>query len=313
MTRIEGAAEYQKTSWRRQDATIAMFDSPLLIQGGTASGWGFTASLPLNKGYLTVLSYTKKELSNDMLQFIISVLDSVMIDEGSYREPGIITSTFYPRENKKQISLKIGKKTIKTEVDDIDAEANQFVIDREFSIFKIYAENNLPEVFDAWIRFYRLVGRDATLRLKKVSFDINSALAGEARKKDSENPDAGMAQLLLNWVQDFEYERIAEHDPNKADMASIPAAIQGAGSDCDARSLLLAVIFKNMGIESCFFVSAEYSHAMVGVHLEGKQGQTMAVDGKEFLFGETTAKGLTFGLLDAQMQDRKKWIPVEIY
>ena len=52
---------------------------------------------------------------------------------------------------------------------------------------------------------------------------------------------------------------------------------------------------------------------MVGINLPGKQGQTYSLEGKEYLFGETTAKNLTFGMIAKDMQDRKNWIPVELY
>ena len=37
------------------------------------------------------------------------------------------------------------------------------------------------------------------------------------------------------------------------------------------------------------------------------------LDEKEYLFGETTAKNVTLGMIAADMQDRTKWIPVELY
>lgn len=312
MTKLEAGADFQETTWRRQNGTIAQFKSPLLIPGEMATGWGFTISLPAEKGFLTVLTYTKQKHGDDLMQVMVSILDSVMIDPESFCEPGIMTTTFFPREKPKSLTLKIGKKSIRTQIDEIDSEANQFVIDREFNVFKFYAENNLPEVFDAWTRFYRIIGKDAMLRVKRASFDIYAALKHEASKKDKENPEAAIAQMLLNWTQDFDYSRKST-DFSKADITNIPDVMKGEGSDCDGRSLLLVTLFKNMGIESCLFVSAEYSHAMVGAYLEGKQGQTITVDGKEFIVGETTAKNLTFGLMDANMQDRKKWITVEIY
>ena len=312
MTRLEADAAYQGTVWRRQEATLASFSSPLLIPGEMAAGWGLTVPLPLRRGYLTVLSYAKQEFADDLMQVIVSVLDSVMIDDGSFTEPGIITATYFPREKEKAVSLKIGGKTVRTKMDEADAEANQFVIDREFSVFKFYADNGLPEVQDAWVRFYRIIGKDAALRLKKPSFDIYAALKGDSGKKDPENPNAALAQTLLSWTQTFGYER-ASATPDKADVTDIPSTLLGKGSDCDARSLLLTVLYRNLGIESCLFVSSEYGHAMVGALLEGKLGQTITVDGKEFLVGETTAEGLTFGMMDAAMQDRTKWIPVEMY
>ena len=64
------------------------------------------------------------------------------------------------------------------------------------------------------------------------------------------------------------------------------------------------------------FISAQYSHALLGVYFPDKQGQTIKVDdglaGKEYLVGETTAKGLTLGLMPASMADRKHWMAVEL-
>ena len=72
-------------------------------------------------------------------------------------------------------------------------------------------------------------------------------------------------------------------------------------------------MFTSMGLDSIMLVSVDYSHAMVGLHQEGKLGQSYTLDGKEYLFGETTAKKMTFGKIDSKMQDRSKWIPVELY
>ena len=66
-------------------------------------------------------------------------------------------------------------------------------------------------------------------------------------------------------------------------------------------------------MDSVMYISVEYSHAMAGVYLEGKQGQYFELDGKKYLTGETTAKDLTWGMISANMQDRSKWIPVELY
>ncbi|MDY6398170.1 MAG: hypothetical protein SPL22_10620 [Treponema sp.] len=313
--RIKAGADYSDAIWRRQKCSIASFESPLLLPEGTAKGWGACIPLPQKKGYLSLLSYSPAEHYDDLAQVLISVVDSVLIDAGSFREPGLITGAFYPRKSPKAINLTIGGKTIPTQVDSIDKEASQFVIDREFSVFSFYAANNLPEMYDAWVRFYRLLARDSMERVKKVSFDIYSALREDCEKKDSENPDAALAQTLLYWSQDFHYERKSS-SYDKADIESIPAILEGGSSDCDGRSLLLMCILKNCSIESCMFVSSQYSHALLGVWLAGKQGQTIKVDdnegGKDYIVGETTAKNLTLGMMPADMTDRKNWMSVEL-
>ena len=52
---------------------------------------------------------------------------------------------------------------------------------------------------------------------------------------------------------------------------------------------------------------------MLGVAFPDKKGQTIHVDGADYLVGETTAKNLTLGMMDASMQDRDKWYPVMFY
>ena len=315
LARIKATADYSDAIWRRQKCSIASFESPLLLPDGAAKGWGACIPLPQKKGYLSLLSYSPAEHYDDLAQVLISVVDSVLIDAGSFREPGLITGAFYPRKSPKSINLTISGKTIPTQVDSIDKEASQFVIDREFSVFSFYAANNLPEMYDAWVRFYRLLARDSMERVKKVSFDIYSALREDCEKKDSENPDAALAQTLLYWSQDFHYERKSS-SYDKADIESIPAILEGGSSDCDGRSLLLMCILKNCSLDSCMFISAQYSHALLGVYLPGKQGQTIKVDdnegGKDYIVGETTAKNLTLGMMPADMTDRKNWMSVEL-
>ena len=315
LSRIKATADYSEAIWRRQKCSIASFESTLLLPDEAAQGWGACIPLPQKKGYLSILSYSPKKVFEDLGQVLVSVLDSVLIDAGSFREPGLITSAFYPRKAPKAINLTISGKSIPTQIDSIDAEASQFVIDREFSVFSFYAANNLPEMYDAWVRFYRLLARDSMERVKKVSFDIYTALREDCEKKDSANPDAALAQALLYWSQDFHYERKSS-TYDKADIESIPAILEGGSSDCDGRSLLLMCILKNCSLESCMFISSQYSHALLGVYLPGKQGQTIKVDdgegGKDYIVGETTAKNLTLGMMPANMTDRKNWMSVEL-
>lgn len=313
--RLKAKADYSGAVWRRQKCSIASFESPLFFPDGPAKGWGACIPLPKKKGYLSLLSYAPAKNYDALAQVLISVVDSVLIDSGSFKEPGLITGAFYPRNSPKTINLSIGGKSIKTQIDAVDKEANQFMIDREFAVFSFYASNNLPEMYDAWVRFYRLLAKDSMERVKKASFDIYSALREECEKKDSSSPEAALAQTLLYWAQDFHYERKAS-SADKADIESIPAILEGGSSDCDGRSLLLMCILKNCSVDSCMFISAQYSHALLGVYLPGKQGQTIRVDdgkdGKEYLVGETTAKDLTLGMMPASMADRKNWLSVEL-
>lgn len=306
--KLSASGETASVQWRNQDCVIGQFSMQNAAVKTKQAGWACAIPLPMKKGILTLLSYADEAKAYDADQFMLSVLDSIMIDRGSFHESGIVTQFAYPKKGTEKVTLKIAGKTIATTLDKDDVEASQFVIDREFQVFKLFVNTKLWK--EAWQRFYRQIARDSMGRLKKCAFDIHNALESEAAKKDSENPEAAMAQMLLNWVQYFEYDRTAQSSPDKADIASLPAVLKGKGNDCDARSLLVAVLLKHMGINSCIFISNTYGHAMTGAVLEGKLGQTITADGKEYLVGETTAKDLTFGKMDASMADKSKWISV---
>ena len=315
LNRLQASSDFSQSIWRRQKCCLATFSSSALLPDSLARGWAAAIPLPQNKGILTILSYSPENVYEDLNQLLVSLIDSILIDAGSYREAGLITGTFYPRNKVKNITLNINGKEIQSQISENDAEASQFVIDREFAVFSFYALNNLPEMYDAWIRFYRLLARDSMERVKKVSFDIYAALRSDCEEKDPENPDAALAQSLLYWAQDFNYERKSS-SAKKADIESIPAILEGGSSDCDGRSLLLMCILKNCSIDSCMFISSQYSHAILGVNLPGKMGFSIKVNnGQEdidYLTGETTAKGLTLGKISADMADPKKWLSVEL-
>ena len=312
LSRLKAKADYSQSEWRHQSCTIATFESPLILPDRPAKGWACCIPLQQKKSYLTLLSYSPASAYEDLAQVLISPIDSVLIDKGSYREPGLITSTFYARKNPKKISLEIAGKKIQTQIDSVDKEANQAIIDREFSIFSFYALNNCPEMYDAWLRFYRLIARDTMERVKTVSFDIYTSLKDLCETKDKDNPDAALAQELLFWSQGLRYERKST-GYEKADIESLPGILEGANSDCDGRSLLLMCLLKNCSIESCMFVSAQFGHALLGVYLPDKQGQSLPVEeGKNYIVGETTAKGLTLGIMPADMTDRNGWLCVEL-
>lgn len=304
LKKLSASGEVSEVRWRTRDCSLSKISVPQNVLGQEMQGWAVCIPLPSETDYLCVISYCPKDKFYDLEQFLLSILDSIMIDRASRREAGIITTFAFPKTSPVDITLNIAGQKINTQIDKDDSQANQFVVDREFAVFKIFASTNLWK--EAWQRFYRLIAKDAMGRVKKPAFDISAALF------NSEADELTVAQALLTWTQGFGYER-ASATPDKADFTNIPAVLAGSGSDCDSRSMLLMTLFKNMNIDSVMYISVEYSHAMAGVYLEGKQGQYFELDGKKYLTGETTARDLTWGMISANMQDRSKWIPVELY
>ncbi len=311
MKKVSAKGQITQLKWRNQNCALSQIQIGQEVLGTPLSGWAVCIPLPSGTDYFTMLCYAPSDKAYDVDQFMLSTLDSIMIDRGSFREPGIITSFAFPKKGQLPLNLEIAGTQISTFLDKDDMEANQFVVDREFEVFKLYINEQCWK--EAWQRIYRMIAKDGMGRVKKPAFDISAALYEKCRTLDPENPDAAMAQTLLTWAQNFKYERKSA-SADKADFTNIPATItQSSGSDCDSRSMLLMILLKNMNIDSCMFISVDYSHAMLGVYLEGKQGQIYTLDQKDYLFGETTAKDITLGKISAKMQDRSKWIPVELY
>ncbi|MCK9170073.1 MAG: hypothetical protein M0P01_06620 [Treponema sp.] len=292
--------------WRNTDCALGTFS--MTLGQKEYAGWAEAVTLPEKQTQIVLLCYADTKIKKDCEQFIMSVLNSLTIDRGSIFEPGIIASYAFPPTEKQNVTLTINGHDIQTQLDKDDIAAAEFVVNCEYAVLTLYADNAKWQ--QAWQRYYRLIFRDSCGRLKKASFDISNALSSDAKKLNPENPDEGMAQLLLTWTQGFTYER----EKDNADFTPLPAVLTGKGSDCDSRSLLACVLLENMGTKTALFISREYSHAVFGADvasLSAAENARMTAGDTDFLLGETTAH-VNMGLIARDMQDTGKWIPVEL-
>ncbi len=270
-------------------------------------GWAISAPVNIEGYYLTLLCYAP-DSQKGCEQFIISTINSLCINPEYLNTPGIVTSYAFPSEGKKALSLKIGNRNIETFIDKSDEEAAKFIIDLEYSVLKLYANHKLWK--EAWQRYYRIIYRDNCGRLQQAASDIYNSLYPEFKRTSPQDADIKYAQALLSWVQNFTYERANSKD--ESDFSSLPAAISGKGSDCDSRSMLVSVLLNYTGIDTAILISREYAHAVVVTDIPAP-GQTYTMEnGREYLFGETTAK-VTWGMIAQEHADQKKWIPVSFY
>ena len=297
---LYGTAETAAFEWRNRDAAIAQI-SLAFDQYSVNLGWAAAAELAKGKGYVAIIGfYPENEPDASLCEsLIISSIDSLATDYGSSFEAGPFTTFAFPSEGEKNISLEIAGRKINTVIDQSDEDANQYVIDREYAILVLENKYGLGQ--EACRRFYKTVYRDAYKRLRRCAFDIQNELTfgGNAIKDRRE-----LAETLLKWTQGFEYKR----DLEGSDVTSLPGALVGKGCDCDSRSLLLAVLFRQMNYRSAFFVSSEYSHAVAGAELEGN-GAKMMIDGTAYMVGETTAP-VQFGQIAKDMSEAEKWMGI---
>ncbi len=287
--------------WSEKECSVSTFSMNLDKE---YAGWALSAPVKISGFYLILFCYAPTD-KKGYEQFIISTINSLCIDEQYLNTPGIITSYAFPKEGSKNLLLTIDGKQIQTSLDKSDIEAAKFVIDLEYSVLCLYANHKLWK--EAWQRYYRMIYKDNAGRMQTVSADIYNALYSELKLKYHEDADIKYAQKLLSWVQTFSYERAKSK--NESDFTSIPASISGSGSDCDSRSMLISILLNYAGLNSAILISKEYSHAVVVTDIPAP-GQTYTMpDGREYLFGETTAK-VTWGMIAQEHADRSKWIPV---
>lgn len=268
---LSAKSESEEFEWRNQDSAIASFSANINRQA--VSGYGLAVSIPDGKGIIVLLTWGLKNQIEYCNSYMMSLLDALIIDQGSLYEAGPITSYLYPRSTRKiDVTLSIDGKKIKTNLRENDQEAAQYLIEREYEVLKIYA--NAPSWQEALQRYYRMIFRDSYNRLWQAGFDIFNELYPDC------NDDTDLAQKLLNWTQTFTYER----EKTESDFASLPSILLNGGSDCDSRSMLLCVLLTQMNQDTIMLVSPKFSHAMAAITSD-HPGHSFTFDKKKLSYG----------------------------
>ena len=308
--------DISQVEWRQSDCSLASYRmNPYGNQ--EYGGWGVAVELPEQKGWFTMLSYapTSDGRGNNpahlLEQLVISVIDSLSIDRGSQFGVGPVTTYAFPSIESQPVELEIAGRKIVTEVGTADQEIQQFITEREFVIMTLYAQTDL--LIPAWQRYYRMVYRSAYQQLRRPAFDIYASIYDLESVTSSDNPRLALAQRVIDWVQTFPYERKFNletpyaHDSN--DLSAPTAVLKGeVGSDCDSRSILLAILLHHMNYQTVMFLSPAYQHAMLGVEVEAT-GAKMKVGDRTYMVGETTDQ-VAIGQVAASMSVEANWLPV---
>jgi len=276
--------------WRLRSAAIGK------IETGDYAGWSVALELANKKGWIVMACFAPEARATELEALIISTLDGVFTDDGSYFECGPMTAFAWPKTKTIAAKFVNGTTSVSVPMDSSDAEANQSVVDREYRLLTSYLNTDL--VIPAWQRYYRMIYRDAWARIEKPSFLAQNTFPSEA---------GALTSGILSWTQSFEYER----DPNGSDFLNIPDAFTTRKGDCDSRALLMVIMLNQMGVDAVLLVSPEYSHAVAAVDCPG-DGARFPVGDKKYLICDTTAK-VAKGLIAQDMADQSKWFAVSFY
>ncbi|MGL4982070.1 MAG: hypothetical protein ACRC4W_04365 [Treponemataceae bacterium] len=295
--KLEPKGEAISFQWENRDTTLLNFTFDLA--GEELYSWATISSLPEKNAFLCIHSYTSLANVNPLKEsLLLSIIDSLALEKNDWFAPGPITTFSYPEEKRiKNHIINFDNTDLEISLEDNTIEANQYVIDREYSVLSFYV--NTPFWKEAWKRFYRVIYRDAYKRLESTGKEVKAYLD----KKTSDKKE--QIQLLLSWVQVKPYDR--NHDGS--DFTSLPAILFDVFSDCDSRSLMIALLLQQMDYNTVLFVSREYSHALLGIEFE-TNGAKMMVNDTWFVVGETTAS-VDLGLIDSTMSDESKWLGID--
>jgi hypothetical protein len=274
------------------------------------SGWGLCTELEKKDGgpppLFTALAYGPAG-EGILKTLAVSALDSAAPARRDEWAPGPMTEFAFPREAPRRVTLANSRAS--AVIDEIDARAAQALADREFEVLRYCSET--PRWKEAWIRFYRMIYRDAWDRLADAAFALERSwhIRQDETDEDGLNSEVNRktAARALSWVQSFVYER---NFMGSDFVNPVSATLEGRG-DCDSRALLWAVILGHANVPAAIMVSREYRHAMGLADLSGS-GARFKIDHIKWLVAETTAH-VSLGLIAAGNADPAKWIGVTFY
>ncbi|MBQ9538919.1 MAG: hypothetical protein IJU95_06585 [Treponema sp.] len=93
--RLKAKSDMEVFKWRGQESSLAEISFNL----GSSSMMGYAAAalLPEDAGTVVLLSWCPESDYEQSVNLILSTMDSLCIDYGSYFSPGLVTSYAYPR------------------------------------------------------------------------------------------------------------------------------------------------------------------------------------------------------------------------
>jgi hypothetical protein len=265
---------------------------------------------------------------------LLSALDSFGLGKEERFLPGPVSQFYYayPPPSTQEVQLPLEEGEVAFTYDPAELEATQTLIEREARVLATYTpggndrpgnggdrarqgspgagaegeqlrgrrDQGVPEWVAAWRRFFRMIYRDNYPRLEELA----GALDERFRSQGATYYD--VPKLLLHWLQSYEYLRTG----TISDFVAPLVGVTEQKGDCDSLAMIYSILLHHLGYEAVIMVSAEYSHAMVGVDMPG-EGARFPFDGREWLVAELTAD-VEIGMIDQSMSDIGGWIGVRV-
>jgi len=305
--RISSKGESSLFTYRGRQALL--MELTFTLNGKIQSGWGLCIELGdrgNNKhALLAALAYGDSSIE-ELINFHLSALDSIVPASGDELVPGPVSVYAFPEQKPEE--TKLAGLSVTALLEPEAAQACKATVDREFAVLASYSQDSLWK--EAWIRFYKMIYRDAYDRLSGVAFAVERTISQQidVAPRTPAQRDRLFAEQTLAWVQNFKYER----DLLGSDFVDVVSAATEGRGDCDSRAMLWAIILRHNNIPSAIMVSRDYSHAMGLALVEGAGARFPTGTGdseRKWVVAETTAQ-VPLGLIGKSVADPAKWIPV---
>ena len=156
-----------------------------------------------------------------------------------------------------------------------------------------------PEEF--WAQVYNIIITNNEDRVK------NLAYAFRWFQDKNKLSDSAILNIIIDFIQQIPYE-IPEN--NYGLYTPTEVLFRNAG-DCDSKSVLAALLLKELGYDTALYYSKEYKHVMLGINTLST-GEYKELNGKPYYFTEMTSPGWQIGDISPDCADLKYWNIVSI-
>lgn len=167
--------------------------------------------------------------------------------------------------------------------------------------YKIFTNYNAtPEEF--WSAIYKQIRDDNEKRIQIISKIFKYTI----EKNKLSHYEA--MEMILTFVQQIEYYIPKE---NYFEVYPPVNSIMLNKGDCDTKSIMLCMIYEDLGYDTILLYSSHYLHAMAAVNINGT-GDYIEYKGNKYYFIETTAEGWGIGMISSEMDNLYYWYPINI-
>ena len=139
-SKLQGEIQIEDFIWRNRQTSLGSMN--FYFNNVLCDSWALCVNLPDKNKYFSIISYTASESKEIFKQMMLSILDSLCVDRGSFFEAGAITTFAFPKSETEIHEFNFEGKTFQVNFDKSDAAANNYLVEREYQILELYSQTD---------------------------------------------------------------------------------------------------------------------------------------------------------------------------